>query len=104
MRSGRTAGTSPHEWQDALRGAWGADKALSTLAKLGAGLNEDRMIAGGGPIKFGISGEQATTELKNLQATPGWTAKALTKGTPENAHYNRLNAAIADWEERKLRA
>lgn len=87
----------------ALRAALGAEKALPMLARIGEGLGEDRFVDGG-RVRFGVSGAQAQVEYDRLKADPAWVTKATKPGTPENAHYNRLTAAIAEEAERKARA
>lgn len=87
----------------ALRAALGAEKALPMLARIGEGLGEDRFVDGG-RVRFGVSGAQAQVELDRLKADPAWNIKATKPGTPENAQYNRLVAAIGEEEERKRRA
>lgn len=77
----------------AIRAAIGAEKALTTFARLGEGMSEDRLMLGG-KTSFGITGTQAKAELAGLQKDPGWVQKAMVPGTPENAQYRRLNDAI----------
>lgn len=86
-----------------LRMAWGPEKALNIMSKLGAGMAEDTLI-GSGTGKFGITGEQAQAELDKLMGDQDWVKKAMTDGTPENARYKRLTDAKADAAERKARA
>lgn len=86
-----------------LRNVLGADKALPLLARIGEGMGEDRFVDGG-KLRFGVSGAQAQTELDRLKADPAWVSKATKPGTAENAHYNRLNAALGEEAERKARA
>jgi len=85
-----------------LRGAWGAEKALTFMAKLGEGMAEDRLISGDASRhRFGVSGEAAKAELDKLKLDLAFVAKATVKGTPENVRWNRLNAAVAAYEGSK---
>lgn len=86
-----------------LRAAWGPEKALTVMAKLGNGMAEDTLITGG-TGKFGVTGEQAQAELDTLMADQEWVKKAMTEGTTENARYKRLSEAKAEAAERKARA
>lgn len=87
----------------AIRNALGSEKALPLLARLGENMGEDRFVDGG-KVRFGVSGAQAQTEYDRLKSDPAWVAKATKPGTPENAHYNRLTAAIGEEADRKARA
>lgn len=78
-----------------LRNGLGADRALTVLAKLGAGMAEDTMITGG-KGRFGVTGAEAKTELDKMKSDPETAKKASTAGTPENARWNRLNQIYAE--------
>ena len=81
----------------AARSFWGAKRSMEIFAKLGDGLSEDVMLSGG-KQRFGVTGAEAKAQLASRMATEGWSAKALTKGSPENAEYVRLRDASAAYE------
>lgn len=92
---------------DELLGArrvWGAGRAMEIFAKLGEGLAEDTLIAGGRPARFGISAAQAQEQIDQMRADPATLSKMSVKGTPERARYDRLLAVIGAEDERKARA
>lgn len=78
----------------ALRNAWGSDKALNRLARLGAGLGEDVMLVGERQ-RFGVSAAEAQAELDRMKADKDLAAKAMVPGTPENIRWKRLQDAVA---------
>ncbi|MEQ1549534.1 MAG: hypothetical protein ABL918_12950 [Chakrabartia sp.] len=86
-----------------LRNAWGAEKALSVMAKLGEGMAEDVMI-GGGKGRFGISGAEAQAEMDKLKSNPEFYSKATQPGTAENARWNRLQNAAAAYADAQAKA
>jgi len=85
-----------------IRGVLGGEKAIDVFVRLGEGMSEDKLITGGSG-KFGVSGEQAKAELNELKKDRSWVDKAMTKGTPENARYERLNNAIGADADQKAR-
>lgn len=85
----------------ALRAAWGAEKALNVMAWLGAGIGEDVLVSGTGRQRFAVNGAQAKADLERRMQDKAWGAKAMVKGTAENAEYNRLNDAVAAEAARK---
>ncbi len=87
----------------AIRAALGAEKALTTFARLGEGMSEDRMMLGG-QTNFGISGPQAQAQFDQLSKDPAWVSKARVPGTAENAQYKRLNAAMGQEADRQAAA
>lgn len=91
-RAANMLGITREEMQG-LRAAWGPDRALSLLSRLGEGMGEDMLVAGD-RAKFGVSGSEARAQLDQLKQDPAWVSKAVKPGTPENARYNRLNEAI----------
>lgn len=86
-----------------LRNAWGPEKALSVMAKLGEGMAEDVMI-NGGKGRFGISGAEAQAEMDKLKANPEFFSKAIQPGTAENARWNRLQNAAAAYADAQAKA
>lgn len=85
-----------------LRAAWGPERAMDVFAKLGNGIGEDTMIAGGGKQKFGLSGAEAQKALNDKRSDPAWTARVMQPGTPEQAEYNRLLEAVGAAADRQL--
>lgn len=81
----------------AARSFWGAKRAMEVFAKLGDGLSEDVMLSGS-KARFGVTGAEAKAQLSARMATAGWSAKAMVKGSPENAEYVRLRDASAAYE------
>lgn len=84
-----------------LRGALGAGRAMEMFAKLGEGIAEDSMLAGGGRGRFGITGAQAQEELDKLRSDPATRDKIFVKGTAERARYDRLQAIIGQEADRQ---
>lgn len=78
-----------------LRQGLGADRALSLLAKLGAGMAEDVLITGGSN-RFGVSGAEAKAELDKLMSDAEFQAKNVP-GSPERQRWDRLNAQAAEY-------
>jgi hypothetical protein len=78
-----------------LRSGLGADRALSLLAKLGAGMAEDTLITGG-KGRFGVTGAEAQVELDRLKADPEFAKKVTVAGSPERLRWDRLNLAAAE--------
>lgn len=87
-----------------LRRAWGAEKALDVLSKLGAGMSEGGLLDAGGSSRFTQSGAEAQAELNSLKGDRAWTQKAMIPGTPENQRYKRLNDAIGAAADAAARA
>ncbi|HQS69738.1 MAG: hypothetical protein B7Y36_08250 [Novosphingobium sp. 28-62-57] len=86
-----------------LRMAWGPEKALTVMAKLGAGMAEDTLI-GGGTGKFGVTGEQAQAEIDRLLGDADFMKKVSDPNSAEHARWKRLNDAVGDAADRKARA
>lgn len=76
-----------------LRSALGADRALSLLSKIGAGITEDRLTGGGGD-RFGVSAEEAQRELDAQNKTPGILEKLKDPKSPESIRRARLLKAV----------
>lgn len=93
-RAATALGLTPQDLQG-LRSAWGADKALTIMAKLGDGMAEDKMITGG-TGKFGVTGAQAQAEIDQLMNNAEFMAKVNDKNSPEAARWRRLNDAAGD--------
>ncbi len=87
----------------ALRKAWGPDRALNIMAKLGEGMAEDTLITGGRG-RFGVSVAEAQVEVDKMKATPGMLDKIKVPGSPERMRWDRLQGVLGDHEERKSRA
>ncbi len=87
--------------QLALRAAWGAERSLEIMAKIGEGLAEGTLIDGGGKRFNGMSGEAAQARLTAKMGDREWSDKARVPGTAENAEYRRLNDAIGAEADRK---
>ncbi|WP_287459197.1 hypothetical protein [Sphingomonas sp.] len=83
-----------------LRNGLGADRALTILAKLGAGMAEDVMLTGGSN-RFGISGAEAQAEIDKLKGDADFQAKVMKKDSPERARWDRLNKIAADYHAAK---
>lgn len=83
-----------------LCGALTTNRAFDLLAKLGSGMAEDTLITGG-KGRFGVTGAQAQTTLDSMKADPDMMKKVMTPGTPERAHWDRLNQAAAEWKAAK---
>lgn len=79
----------------------GAGRALDLLAKLGSGMAEDTLITGG-KGRFGVTGAEAKTALEAMKADPEISRKILVKGSPERIRYDRLNAAVSEFEAAKV--
>lgn len=79
----------------ALRAAWGPEKAMTIMARLGEGMAEDSLI-GGGTGKFGVTGEQAQAEIDRLSKDKEFQAKVKIAGSPEAARWKRLNDAAGE--------
>lgn len=78
-----------------LRAAWGPEKALNIMARLGEGMAEDSLI-GGGTGKFGVTGAQAQAEIDRLVGDREFMAKVKIAGSPEAARWKRLNDAAGE--------
>lgn len=83
----------------ALRNAWGSEKALNHLVRLGEGMSEDVMVAGG-RVRFGTSGVAAKAELDALKTSKTFDP---VNNTSDKARWDRLNDAIAADVERQRR-
>lgn len=77
-----------------LRAGLGADRALTILAKLGAGIAEDTIITGG-KGRFGVTGAEAQAEIDKLKADPEFQKRVMVPGSAERTRWDRLNAAAA---------
>lgn len=93
-RAAGALGLTPQDLQG-LRAAWGAEKALTIMAKLGDGMAEDKMITGGSG-KFGVTGAQAQAEIDRLVKDSAFMAKVTDKDSAEAARWRRLNEAAGD--------
>jgi hypothetical protein len=87
----------------ALRNAWGPEKALDRLVKLGQGMAEDVLITGG-KGRFGVSGAEAKAEMDKLKADPEFQKKVSIKGSPERMRWDRLQAAVGEYEAKQQQA
>lgn len=87
----------------ALRNAWGAEFALTTLSKLGEGMAEDVMISGGRG-RFGISGAEAVAEIAKLKSDKEFQGKLMAGDAAAVARWDRLNEAQAAYEEAQRKA
>lgn len=87
----------------ALRNAWGPEKALTRLVKLGEGMAEDVLISGGRG-RFGVSGAEAVAEIAKLKSDPEFQKKLMSGDAAANARWDRLNAAQAEYEEAQRNA
>lgn len=87
----------------ALRAAWGPEKALSVMARLGEGMAEDTLVTGGSG-KFGITGAQAQAEIDRLITDKDFQAKLKIPGSPEAARWKRLNDAVGEAANRAANA
>lgn len=85
-----------------LRAAWGAEKALTVLARLGDGMTED-VLMGGGKARFGVGGAEAQSEMDRLKADPAFQAKVRVPGSAERQRWDRLQAAVGAEADRKAR-
>lgn len=88
----------------ALRSAWGAEKALTVMARLGENMAEGGLIEAGGKQRFTVSATEAKAELTRLRGDPAWVDKARVPGTPENQRYERLTDIIGQAAEREAAA
>jgi hypothetical protein len=87
----------------AARNAWGAEKLMNRLVKLGEGMAEDVMITGG-KGRFGVSGAEAQAELSRLKGDAEFTAKLMKGDQAAKARWDRLISAVAEWEDAKARS
>ena len=83
-----------------LRSGLGADRALTLLAKLGAGMAEDTMITGG-KGRFGVTGAEAIAEIEKLKLDSDFQAKVMKPGSAERLRWDRLNAAASEARARQ---
>lgn len=93
-RAASALGLTPQDLQG-LRSAWGAEKALSVMSKLGEGMAEDVMITGGRG-KFGVSGAEAQAEIDRLASDPEFVKKLNDPNSAESARWRRLNDAAGE--------
>lgn len=93
-RAATALGLTPQDLQG-LRAAWGPEKALTVMAKLGDGMAEDMMITGG-TGKFGVTGAAAQGEMDQLVKNSEFMAKVNDKDSAEAARWRRLNDAAGD--------
>lgn len=101
-RAAGALGLTPQDLQG-LRAAWGPEKALSIMAKLGEGMAEDTMITGG-KGRFGISGAEAQAEINRLTGDSEFTKKLSDPNSPESARWRRLNDAAGEAANRAAAA
>lgn len=78
----------------AMRNSLGAEFTLNMMARLGAGLGEDVLLAGERQ-RFGVTASEAQAELDRMKADKDMAAKAMLPGTPENIRWKRLSDAVA---------
>lgn len=78
-----------------LQSAWGADKTLDFLAKIGGGIAEDTLITGG-TGRFGVSPAEAQREIDAIKADPERAAKVSQPGSPEAMRWKQLIAVVAN--------
>ncbi|WP_408590086.1 hypothetical protein [Novosphingobium sp.] len=88
----------------ALRSAWGAEKALTVMARLGENMAEGGLIDAGGKQRFTMSATEAKAELTRLRGDAAWVDKARVPGTPENQRYERLTDIIGQAADREAAA
>lgn len=81
----------------ALRNAWGSEKALTRLVKLGEGMAEDVLIAGG-KGRFGVSGAEAKAEIQRLMGDKDFQQKLMSGDAGAKARWDRLNEQQAAYE------
>lgn len=88
----------------AVRSALGAGRAMDVFQKLGSGLAEDVMMAGGGNAqRFGMSPSEAQGYVDSVKKDTALGAKVMVPGSPEQARYNRALEVIAAEQERQAR-
>lgn len=101
-RAATALGLTPQDLRG-LRSAWGAEKALNIMAKLGDGMAEDKMITDGGG-KFGVTGVQAQAEIDRAMGDPAFVKALQNPNSPETARYRRWNDAVGDAANRAAAA
>jgi len=88
----------------AVRSALGAGRAMDIFQKLGSGLAEDVMMAGGGGgQRFGMSPSEAQAFIDGAKKDTTLGAKVMVPGSPEAARYNRAIEVVAAEQERQAR-
>jgi len=88
----------------AARSMWGAGRAMDIFQKLGSGLAEDVMLAGGGGgQRFGMAPSEAQAYLDNVKKDASLGAKVMVPGSPEKARYDRAIEVVAAEQERQPR-
>ncbi|CAD7335167.1 hypothetical protein FIM10_01845 [Sphingomonadales bacterium 56] len=78
-----------------LQSAWGADKTLDFLAKIGGGIAEDTLITGG-TGRFGVTAAEAQRELDAIKNDPARASKASVPGTSDNLRWKQLLNVVAN--------
>ena len=73
----------------------GSSRVLDMLAKLGGGMAEDVLLGGGGPRRFGVTGDEAQKEIDKLIPDAEFQKKLMNKEPEAVARWDRLNAAVA---------
>lgn len=84
-----------------LRNAWGAEKTLTVMARLGGGLTEDTMLTDTGRQRFGVTGAQAQAEMDRLKTDRAFMDRVMVPGSAEYVRWNRLQDAAAEWKLRQ---
>lgn len=88
----------------ALRAAWGPEKAFDTMARIGLGLGEDKMMDGGGARRFGASAKEAQAEMNTLKSDQAFMEKARIPGSAEKQRWDRLQATVGAEADRAAAA
>tara|TARA_R110000868_G_scaffold32613_4_gene118706 strand:- start:3549 stop:4508 length:960 start_codon:yes stop_codon:yes gene_type:complete len=86
-----------------LQGAWGSDKTLAFLAKIGGGIAEDTLVTGG-TGRFGVTAAEAQREVDAIKADPVRAAAVAKPGSPESIRWNSLLAVIGAEKDRQQNA
>lgn len=73
----------------------GVGKFLDAMRKVGSNFTEDTLIRGD-RRSFGMTAEQARSEIDAMKADRSIADKVMIAGTPENQKWNRLNAVLAE--------
>lgn len=87
-----------------IREAIGSRRTLDALSRLGEGIGEDVLLAGGGSRQFLLSGDQAQAQINQMRADPKIVAAISVKGSPENLKYERLLVTAGEAANRRAAA
>lgn len=87
-----------------IREAIGSRRTLDALSRLGEGVGEDVLLAGGGSRQFLLSGDQAQAQINQMRADPKIAAAISVKGSPENLKYERLVTVAGEAANRRAAA